>query len=147
MRKNTDIILIQLIHGKSVLLAKHLTLARKPSTQDADAGILTCSRPAWALKQVQASHSCTASPYLKTTRDWTRQALYSTTSPAWKYTSLRSSTSNKSIFIGITVLKTGSNDHSTQETEAERAPWVQGQPALHTEFQASQRYPVRVCLK
>jgi hypothetical protein len=38
-------------------------------------------------------------------------------------------------------------DPSTQEAEADRSLWVWGQPDLHSEFQDSQRYIVRLCFK
>lgn len=36
---------------------------------------------------------------------------------------------------------------STGEAEANRSLWVQGQPNLHSEFQDSKSYRVRICLK
>jgi hypothetical protein len=36
---------------------------------------------------------------------------------------------------------------STQEAEADRALWIQGQPGLYTDFQDSLSYIVGPCLK
>ena len=38
-------------------------------------------------------------------------------------------------------------DSTTQEAEAGRSPWVQGQPGLNREFQDSQSCMVRLCCK
>ena len=38
-------------------------------------------------------------------------------------------------------------DPSTQEAEAGGSLWVRGQPGLQSEFQSSQDYTVRLCLK